>query len=211
MTLRAQASPLTPAWTAGPARWFAPGARLRHGLSCRAGRRGPRRVYRHGLQRSAAGRSITVAGRRRLPAPALQRHAANLPMSAPSRSGSPAPRCPPWSRRSKAARAGQAHLRAAGPGHHGHQQDEPEPPRRAAAAPAGQDPRQRRQLCQGARVVRQFLVDAGVDDNDFFFYDGSGMSPDDRIAPRAYDATAGLRRAPAVGRCLAGHPAHRRR
>jgi D-alanyl-D-alanine carboxypeptidase/D-alanyl-D-alanine-endopeptidase (penicillin-binding protein 4) len=38
---------------------------------------------------------------------------------------------------------------------------------------------------QGTRVVRQFLVDAGVDDNDFFFYDGSGMSTDDRIAPRA--------------------------
>ncbi len=40
-------------------------------------------------------------------------------------------------------------------------------------------------LAQGARVVRQFLVDAGVDDADFFLYDGSGMSPDDRIAPRA--------------------------
>jgi D-alanyl-D-alanine carboxypeptidase/D-alanyl-D-alanine-endopeptidase (penicillin-binding protein 4) len=39
---------------------------------------------------------------------------------------------------------------------------------------------------QGARVVRQFLVDAGVDDADFFLYDGSGMSPDDRIAPRAF-------------------------
>jgi D-alanyl-D-alanine carboxypeptidase/D-alanyl-D-alanine-endopeptidase (penicillin-binding protein 4) len=38
---------------------------------------------------------------------------------------------------------------------------------------------------QGTRVVRQFLLDAGVDDNDFFFYDGSGMSTDDRIAPRA--------------------------
>jgi D-alanyl-D-alanine carboxypeptidase/D-alanyl-D-alanine-endopeptidase (penicillin-binding protein 4) len=38
---------------------------------------------------------------------------------------------------------------------------------------------------QGTRVVRQFLIDAGVDDNDFFFYDGSGMSSDDRIAPRA--------------------------
>jgi len=38
---------------------------------------------------------------------------------------------------------------------------------------------------QGARVVRQFLINAGVDDNDFFFYDGSGMSTDDRIAPRA--------------------------
>jgi D-alanyl-D-alanine carboxypeptidase/D-alanyl-D-alanine-endopeptidase (penicillin-binding protein 4) len=40
-------------------------------------------------------------------------------------------------------------------------------------------------LAQGARVVRQFLVDAGVSDQDFFFYDGSGMSMDDRIAPRA--------------------------
>ena len=38
---------------------------------------------------------------------------------------------------------------------------------------------------QGTRVVRQFLVDAGVEDGDFFFYDGSGMSLDDKIAPRA--------------------------
>jgi serine-type D-Ala-D-Ala carboxypeptidase/endopeptidase (penicillin-binding protein 4) len=41
-------------------------------------------------------------------------------------------------------------------------------------------------LAQGTRVVRQFMVDAGVNDADFFFYDGSGMSMDDRIAPRAY-------------------------
>jgi D-alanyl-D-alanine carboxypeptidase/D-alanyl-D-alanine-endopeptidase (penicillin-binding protein 4) len=40
-------------------------------------------------------------------------------------------------------------------------------------------------FAQGARVVRQFMIGAGVDDNDFFFYDGSGMSIDDRIAPRA--------------------------
>jgi D-alanyl-D-alanine carboxypeptidase/D-alanyl-D-alanine-endopeptidase (penicillin-binding protein 4) len=39
---------------------------------------------------------------------------------------------------------------------------------------------------QGARVVRQFLTDAGVSDEEFFLYDGSGMSPDDKIAPRAY-------------------------
>jgi D-alanyl-D-alanine carboxypeptidase/D-alanyl-D-alanine-endopeptidase (penicillin-binding protein 4) len=39
---------------------------------------------------------------------------------------------------------------------------------------------------EGTRVVRQFLVNTGVDDNDFFLYDGSGMSPDDRIAPRAF-------------------------
>ncbi len=40
-------------------------------------------------------------------------------------------------------------------------------------------------LAQGARVVRQFMINAGVSDQDFFFYDGSGMSMDDRIAPRA--------------------------
>ena len=40
-------------------------------------------------------------------------------------------------------------------------------------------------FAQGARVVREFLVDAGVSDSDFFLYDGSGMSVNDRIAPRA--------------------------
>lgn len=40
-------------------------------------------------------------------------------------------------------------------------------------------------LAEGTRVVRQFLLGAGIDDNDFFFYDGCGMSMDDRIAPRA--------------------------
>ena len=39
---------------------------------------------------------------------------------------------------------------------------------------------------QGTRVVRQFLVNAGVSDSDFFLYDGSGMSPDDRVTPRAF-------------------------
>jgi len=41
-------------------------------------------------------------------------------------------------------------------------------------------------LAQGTRVVRQFLVNTGISDSDFFFYDGSGMSMDDRITPRAY-------------------------
>jgi D-alanyl-D-alanine carboxypeptidase/D-alanyl-D-alanine-endopeptidase (penicillin-binding protein 4) len=41
-------------------------------------------------------------------------------------------------------------------------------------------------FAQGTGVVRQFLLDSGVNDPDFFLYDGSGMSPDDRIAPRAY-------------------------
>ncbi len=34
-------------------------------------------------------------------------------------------------------------------------------------------------------MIRQFLLSAGVNDNDFYLYDGSGMSADDRIAPRA--------------------------
>jgi D-alanyl-D-alanine carboxypeptidase/D-alanyl-D-alanine-endopeptidase (penicillin-binding protein 4) len=41
-------------------------------------------------------------------------------------------------------------------------------------------------FAEGTRVVRQFMVNAGVSDGDFFFYDGSGMSSDDLIAPRAY-------------------------
>jgi serine-type D-Ala-D-Ala carboxypeptidase/endopeptidase (penicillin-binding protein 4) len=38
---------------------------------------------------------------------------------------------------------------------------------------------------QGSRVVRQFLLNAGVDDGDFFLYDGSGVSSRDEITPRA--------------------------
>jgi D-alanyl-D-alanine carboxypeptidase/D-alanyl-D-alanine-endopeptidase (penicillin-binding protein 4) len=30
------------------------------------------------------------------------------------------------------------------------------------------------------------MLEAGVNDADFFLYDGSGMSPDDQVAPRAY-------------------------
>jgi serine-type D-Ala-D-Ala carboxypeptidase/endopeptidase (penicillin-binding protein 4) len=37
----------------------------------------------------------------------------------------------------------------------------------------------------GARVVRQFLISAGVDPGDFVFFDGSGLSPNDLITPRA--------------------------
>ncbi len=39
---------------------------------------------------------------------------------------------------------------------------------------------------QGVRVVRQFLLNAGVAPQDFFFHDGSGMSMSDEITPRAY-------------------------
>jgi D-alanyl-D-alanine carboxypeptidase/D-alanyl-D-alanine-endopeptidase (penicillin-binding protein 4) len=38
---------------------------------------------------------------------------------------------------------------------------------------------------QGTRVVRQFLINAGLDGNDFIFYDGSGLSGHDLVAPRA--------------------------
>jgi D-alanyl-D-alanine carboxypeptidase/D-alanyl-D-alanine-endopeptidase (penicillin-binding protein 4) len=41
-------------------------------------------------------------------------------------------------------------------------------------------------VAQGARVVRQFLIQAGVDPEDFVFYDGSGLSPQDLITPRAF-------------------------
>jgi serine-type D-Ala-D-Ala carboxypeptidase/endopeptidase (penicillin-binding protein 4) len=38
---------------------------------------------------------------------------------------------------------------------------------------------------QGARVVRQFLLQAGIDRDDFVFFDGSGLSGHDLVTPRA--------------------------
>jgi D-alanyl-D-alanine carboxypeptidase/D-alanyl-D-alanine-endopeptidase (penicillin-binding protein 4) len=38
---------------------------------------------------------------------------------------------------------------------------------------------------QGARVVRAFVLQAGVDPGDFVFYDGSGLSGHDLVTPRA--------------------------
>ena len=40
-------------------------------------------------------------------------------------------------------------------------------------------------VAQGARVVRSFLLNAGIDKEDFVFYDGSGMSGHDLVTPRA--------------------------
>jgi len=40
-------------------------------------------------------------------------------------------------------------------------------------------------IAQGVRVVRQFLIGAGVDPGDFVLYDGSGLSPQDMVTPRA--------------------------
>jgi D-alanyl-D-alanine carboxypeptidase/D-alanyl-D-alanine-endopeptidase (penicillin-binding protein 4) len=37
----------------------------------------------------------------------------------------------------------------------------------------------------GARIVRQFLINAGLDPDDFVFYDGSGLSSHDLVTPRA--------------------------
>jgi len=39
-------------------------------------------------------------------------------------------------------------------------------------------------LAGGSRVVRQFLTTAGVQPEDFFLYDGSGMSANDLVTPR---------------------------
>ncbi len=43
-------------------------------------------------------------------------------------------------------------------------------------------------IVEGARVVRAQMQRAGVQPQDFFFYDGSGLSPEDRITPRALTA-----------------------
>ena len=38
---------------------------------------------------------------------------------------------------------------------------------------------------QGARAVREFLTEMGIDENDFVFFDGSGLSGHDLVTPRA--------------------------
>jgi len=49
----------------------------------------------------------------------------------------------------------------------------------------------RREMCSsgsgadGVRLVRAFLVRLGIDDNDFVFFDGSGLSGHDLVTPRA--------------------------
>jgi D-alanyl-D-alanine carboxypeptidase/D-alanyl-D-alanine-endopeptidase (penicillin-binding protein 4) len=41
-------------------------------------------------------------------------------------------------------------------------------------------------LVEGTRVVRQFLLDAGIDPDDFVLYDASGLSTKDLVTPRAF-------------------------
>lgn len=43
-------------------------------------------------------------------------------------------------------------------------------------------------IVEGARVVRAQMLRAGMQPQDFFFYDGSGLSPADRVTPRALTA-----------------------
>ncbi|HEY0307687.1 MAG TPA: D-alanyl-D-alanine carboxypeptidase/D-alanyl-D-alanine-endopeptidase, partial [Acidobacteriaceae bacterium] len=43
-------------------------------------------------------------------------------------------------------------------------------------------------FAQGARVVRQFAINAGVKADDFYFVDGSGLSTYDIATPRAFTA-----------------------
>ncbi len=38
---------------------------------------------------------------------------------------------------------------------------------------------------EGVRVVRQFLINAGIDKDEFVFFDGSGLSGHDLVTPRA--------------------------
>jgi len=40
-------------------------------------------------------------------------------------------------------------------------------------------------FAQGVRVVRQFVINAGIDPDDVVFYDGSGLSGHDLVTPRA--------------------------
>ena len=41
-------------------------------------------------------------------------------------------------------------------------------------------------LLEGTRVVRQFLISAGIAPGDFVLYDGCGLSPQDLVTPRSF-------------------------
>jgi serine-type D-Ala-D-Ala carboxypeptidase/endopeptidase (penicillin-binding protein 4) len=52
-------------------------------------------------------------------------------------------------------------------------------------AAVARDEIERGSTAQGARVARAFLEQAGIDKDDFVFFDGSGLSGHDLVAPRA--------------------------
>jgi len=114
-----------------------------------------------------------------------------LTPSAPSRSSSSPLGWSRWPLRSRTAGSLPPTPRSRRRRREGHQQGQPEPARRTAAAPAGQGPRRRRQLAQGERVVRQFLVSAGIDDGDFFSTTAREWPTTMRRPTRLYP-TAGL-------------------
>ena len=63
---------------------------------------------------------------------------------------------------------------------------------------------------QGARVVRKIPALRRNRRSDFYFYDGSGMSMDDRMTPRAFTHLL-RRRHPTLGRGVARNFSHCRR
>jgi D-alanyl-D-alanine carboxypeptidase/D-alanyl-D-alanine-endopeptidase (penicillin-binding protein 4) len=46
-------------------------------------------------------------------------------------------------------------------------------------------------LLEGTRVVRQFLISAGIAPADFVLYDGCGLSQQDLVTPRAFTTLLG--------------------
>ena len=66
-------------------------------------------------------------------------------------------------------------------------------------------------FAQGARVVRQFLLNAGLDGDDFIFYDGSGLSGHDLVTPRATAQLLSLRHKAAMVRAMEIRAPRRRR
>ncbi len=55
-------------------------------------------------------------------------------------------------------------------------------------------------LLEGTRVVRQFLISAGVAPGDFVLFDGCGLSPQDLVTPRSLYDFARLRGPAELGR-----------
>ena len=66
-------------------------------------------------------------------------------------------------------------------------------------------------IVEGARVVRAQMLRAGVQPQDFFFYDGSGLSPEDRVTPRCHHYAVAICGGAALGCRISRYAAYRRR